>query len=173
MSVPTRKDHTMASGGPVFDIPIAAATLSTGGPWDLFGLTASSSSRLEIQRIEITLQTSQFSTFPGLAFLLITGSTGSSTGAAITPVNVRRHSGVVTAPFTATGPSSTVVSTASATLLFAGALDPTRFVYQPREQQRPILGLSGNCFVRTTTPSIAAIVNVTATVQELGKGLPT
>jgi hypothetical protein len=164
MSVPTRKDHTMASGGPVFDIPIAAATLSTGGPWDLFGLTASSSSRLEIQRIEITLQTSQFSTFPGLAFLLITGSTGSSTGAAITPVNVRRHSGVVTAPFTATGPSSTVVSTASATLLFA---------YQPREQQRPILGLSGNCFVRTTTPSIAAIVNVTATVQELGKGLPT
>jgi hypothetical protein len=138
----------------------------------VFTVTASSSSRLAIMRIEVTLVTTQFSTFPALGLQLMSGSTGTSTGAAVTPVNVRRHAGVVASPFAATGASSTVVSTASATLLFAGALDPTRFLFEPKLQQRPILGLSGMVFLRTTTPSVAAILNTTVTVQDLGKGLP-
>jgi hypothetical protein len=140
---------------------------------DVLTITASSSSRIAVLRIEATLITTQYTTFPALGLQLMSGSTGTSTGTAITPVNVLRRSNNKAADFTATGPSSTVVSTASAALIVAGGLDPLRWVYAPSDLRQPILGLSGILFLRTTVPSVAAVLSVSATVQELGKGLPT
>jgi hypothetical protein len=88
-----------ASGGNIYNIPIVAASLSTGGPWDLCGLTAQSSGRLEVIGIVLTIVTTQFSTAPGLAITLLRGSSGTSTGTAILPQNVKGWSGASTAPW--------------------------------------------------------------------------
>jgi len=162
----------MREGGNVYNIPLAAVALSSANVWDLLTLTANSSGRIELVRVEVVLQTTQYAVFPALGLQIMTGSTGVSTAAAITPVNVKRASGNKAADFTAAGQSSSVVSTASATLVFAGALDPVRFCWEPEECCRPLLGLSGTLVVRTTLPSVAAVVFATATVREMGKGLP-
>jgi len=94
-------------GGNVYNIPVSGQTLSTGaGGWDLCTITANSSGRLEIARVEVTIHSSQIATYPALALQLLTGSTGTSTGAAITPAPAKRYSGAKAADFTATGPSS-------------------------------------------------------------------
>ncbi len=160
-------------GGNVYNIPISATTLSTVNVWDLFTFTASSSGRFELVRVEVVLHSTQYVIFPALGFQILTGSTGvGSTASAITPVNVKRTTGNKAADFTATGATSTVLSTASATLVFASALDPESWVYEPEECCRPLIGLSGVMMVRTTLPSVSAIVSATATIREMGKGLP-
>lgn len=162
------------NGGNVYNVCLSAQTLTTqAGGWDLVTITANSSSRLEIARIDVTIQSSQTATYPGMGLQLLTGSTGVSTGAAITPAPVKRYSGAKAADFTATGPSTTVSSTASATLIYAGACAPDQFLYEPAWDARPLLGLSGKFTLRTTTLQTAAtVVSLTVTCQEAGKGLP-
>jgi len=162
------------SGGPVFTIPISAAALSTAGAWDIAGITASSSGRLEIMEITLTSASTQFTTGPGLGITLLRGSTGTSTGTSITPQNVQGHTGASTANFTATGPSSTPSSTTSASVLHAGALDGHGcYVYRPKGREgRITLALSQRLYVRSTTPSIATTLYGTVTLQDCGKGLP-
>jgi hypothetical protein len=166
--------HGNQSGGPIFTIPIIAASLSTAGPWDVAGITAQSSGRLEVLGIDLTLVSTQFSSAAGLALTLLRGSTGVSTGAAIAPANVKAWSGASTANFTVTGPSSTPVSTASAVAVFADAFDGHGcFRYRPNgREERITLILSQRLHLRSTTPSIAAVVYGTITVQDVGKGLP-
>lgn len=161
----------MRDGGNVYNVPISAAALSSANTWDVFTLTASSSGRFEIVRIEAVLQST---TVSAIGFQLLTGSTGVSTGAAITPVNVKRYSGNKSADFTATNLSSTVVSTTSAALVYAAAIGGLdgRWVYAPSENERPLIGLSGTVALRTSIPSVAAVVSATVTIREMGKGLP-
>jgi hypothetical protein len=162
------------SGGPVFTIPISAAALSTVGGWDVVGITAQSSGRLEVLDISLTIVSTQFTTAAGLAITLLRGSTAASTGASILPQNVKAWSGASTALFTVTGPSSTPVSTASAVAVYADAFDGRgRFRYQPENRaERITLALSQRLHLRSTTPSIAATIYGTITVQDVGKGLP-
>jgi hypothetical protein len=162
------------SGGPVFTIPITAAALSTVGAWDLAGITAQSSGRLEVIDISMTIVSTQFSTAPGLALTLLRGSSAASTGASISPAPVKGWPGASTANFTASGPSSTPVSTASAVAVYADAFDGHgRFRYRPeRREERLILTYSQRLHLRTTTPSIACTIYGTLVVQDVGKALP-
>jgi hypothetical protein len=161
------------SGGPIFNIPIINASLSTANAWDLVGLTADSSGRLEILDIMLTIASTQFSSGSGLAITLLRGSTGTSTGAALAPKNVKGWSGAPTPAFTASGPSSGLVSTASAVAVFADSFDSHgRFRFRPGDRdERLVLILSQKLHLRTTTPSIAVVVNGTIVAAEIGKGL--
>jgi hypothetical protein len=161
------------SGGPIFNIPIINASLSTANAWDLAGLTADSSGRLEIIDIMLTIASTQFSSGSGLAITLLRGSTSASTGAALAPKNVKGWS-APTPAFTASGPSSGLVSTASAVAVFADAFDSRgRFRHRPAERdERLVLILSQKLHLRTTTPSVAVVVNGTIVAAEVGKGLP-
>jgi len=160
-----------ASGAPVFHIPIASAALSTAGAWDLCGVTAQSSGRLELLGIDLVIASTQFANGSGIALQFLRGSTGLSTGAAILPRNVKGWSGASTAFFGATGPSSTPVSTASAVSVYAGSFDfRGRFQYRPMSrEERLILTLSQPLHIRTTTPQIAVSINGTIVVQDVGK----
>jgi len=159
------------SGGPIFNIPISAAALSTVGAWDLVGITAQSSGRLEIMGISLTIVSTQFSTASGLALTLLRGSSAASTGASISPAPIKGWSGASSANFTVTGPSSTPVSTASAVAVYADAFDGRgAFRYRPQSRdERIILTLSQRIHLRTTTPSIACVVYGTVVCQDVGK----
>ena len=122
--------------GNVFTVSLAAAALTTANAWDALTISANSSSRLEIQKIEVVWHATQQTSLPALGFQLMTGSTGASTGAAITPVNVERRSNSKSADFTATAQTCTVISTASASLVVAGGTRPLQ-VDLRAEPRRP------------------------------------
>src|SRR5262245_2535028 len=95
------------SGAPVFNVPIVSAALTTSvSAWDLVGITAQSSGRLEIVGIDLVIASTQFANGSGIALQFLRGSTGTSTGASITPRNVKGWAGASTAFFSASGPSS-------------------------------------------------------------------
>jgi len=161
------------NGGPIFTIPIVAAALTTAGAYDIVGLTAQSSGRLEIIDVHLTFASTQFASGSALALQFLRGSTAASTGAAILPSNVKGWSGASTAHFTVTGPSTTPVSTASAVQVYANAFDANgSFRYRPdHREERITLAVSQRLHLRSTTPSIAATLHGTITVQDTGKWL--
>ena len=160
-------------GGITYNINLSAASLTTANAWDAFTVTPDSSSRVELVSIHLQLVSSAYTAFPAIGVQLLRGSTtAASTGTLTTPVNVKGWTGAPTAAMTANSLSSSLLSTTSATLLYAGGFDANgSFCYEPSD--RPIMAVSQRHNVRLSTPQVAAVVHGTMTVREIGKGLPT
>jgi len=124
------------AAGPIFLAPLSTSVLSTSNGWDVLQITASSSSRFELLGIDLSLASTQFASGSAIALQLLRGSTAASTGAAITPRNVKGWPNTPTPNLTVAGPSSGLTSTASAVLLWSGAFDSMgRLSYRPRDRE--------------------------------------
>jgi hypothetical protein len=161
-------------GGPIFVYPFSATALTTN-PQDLWCVTAPSNSRLAVREIRF----GQYSD-PGdaqaemLSITFMSGSTAGSTGAgtAITGLNINRYSTAVVPAASATvnGPSTSLSSTASATVIFADTFNVMGgFRYYPVPAERYIIGMSQRFVVRMTAPNDALTVNGTLMLQEIGQ----
>lgn len=158
----------------IYNIPLSAISLTTANAWDLFTITADSSARFELVKVQLQIASTLSALTHAIGLQLMRGSTAASTGAAVTPINIKGWTGALSASLTATQQSSTVISTASAVVLHAGAFDFNgTYCYEPEECERPVIAVSQRLNMRTTTPQNAASVHGTITVRELGKGLPT
>jgi hypothetical protein len=158
------------NAGPFFTVPLSTTTLSTAGGWDLFTVTADSSSRLELAEVNLVVASTQFTSWSALTLLFMRGSTAASTGAAITPRNVKPWNASAAA-FTVAGPSSGLISTASAVLLRCDGFDSNgRLSYRPWDRdERITLGLGQRLNLRTNTPQIPAVVTGSILLSETGK----
>jgi hypothetical protein len=163
-----------SNAGPLYTVALTTTTLSTGAGWDVLTVTANSSARLEVVAIDLVLASTQFTSGSALALQVLRGSTGASTGAAITPQNVKGHTGAPSASFTAAGPSSGLISTASAALIYADAFDFCgRLVYRAKDREARInLTLGQRLNLRVGTPQVAVTITGTVLLSEIGKGLP-
>jgi hypothetical protein len=159
---------------PTFSVPIVAQALTTAGPVDIWGFLAPAGSRFEVLSVMLGQTSTAASGVQGLGVSLFRGSTGVSTGAAITPANSKGWSGAPTAGTVVTGPSSNLVSTASATLIFADAFSAAngQFSYRPGAMCRPVITNSQRFHIRVTQPSAAVSVHGSVTFREVGRGLP-
>jgi hypothetical protein len=162
----------------LYSVVFSAQTLSTGGAWDLFGLRGSTDpiSRIEVVSIDIGFSTSAVSATPqALSLTMFRGSTAASP-TPFTPVNLKGWANAPTANSSATGPSSTPVSTASATLIWAEAVNVAHGWHFPPLQAerfvRPILASGQRLHLRLATPQVALVASGTLTFRELGAGLP-
>ena len=162
-------------GGPIFTYPFNATAVSSAatGGYDLWCVTAPSNSRLAVREIRIG-QYSEFADAQSelLSILLLTGSTGiSAGGSVITGQNLKRYSGAATAASSVTGPSTTLASTASASLLLADSFNVAAGWYYrpPQVIERPVIGLSQRLLVRMSGVNDALTLNGTLTLQELGQ----
>ena len=83
--------------GSIYTAPFSSVVISTAGSWDLLTLTAPSNSRVAILEIRLGQYTQFGDAKAGVQSLqIMTGSTATSTGAAITPLNVDGHTGAST-----------------------------------------------------------------------------
>ena len=163
--------NSIEPSGPVFNYAVSASALTTAGPSDLFCITAPSNSRVAVREIRIG-QYTEFADAQAelLPLLIMTGSTAISAGTVLTGVNVRHHSGAPTAGSSVSGPSTTVASTASATVLLADSWNVAAgFYWKPDPIERVIIEPSARFVVRTGTPNDALTLNATLVLQEIGK----
>lgn len=154
--------------GPIYTASFVTTALSTGGGHDLFQLTSTSASRVAILDIEVT-QPSSAALTQALGLRLFRGTTGVGGGAAVTPVHINGHS-TQAAVTGVTANSSTVVSSTSAVLLHAAAMDTTgKWRYTPIRP--PTLNNTGQkLHLVTTTPQVATgALHVTVTMAEIGR----
>lgn len=157
--------------GPIFAFTFSAVSLSTAGPADLFFFTAPSNSRVSIREIRI----GQYTDFGDaqaelLPIQLMTASTGTGAGSAITGLNVLRHTGAPTAGSSVTGPTTTVASTTSAVVNLSDSFNVAAgFYYKPDWDERIVVPPSGKFALRVGTPNDAITLNGTLTLQEIGK----
>jgi hypothetical protein len=159
-------------GGPIFTYSLNATALSTGGPSDLWCVTAPSNSRLAVREIIIG-QNSDAGDAAAEMFgiLLLSGSTAIGGGTAITGVNLQRYSGAATANSSVTGPSTTLASTTSASIIRAEAFNiMAGYRFYPVPSERPIIGLSQRFVVRCpNTPADPVTLFGTLMLQEIGQ----
>jgi hypothetical protein len=160
----------------IFNVSFSAQTLSTVGNWDLFTITASSGSRVQILDIDLGQQSTAPSAIQALGIQCFSGSTAGSGGTAITPVNTKRWTAAPATVTNVLGPSTALASTASATQIYANAFEAAsgRFRYRSTEDYGiPIVISNSQRFVmRVTTPQTAVKISATLTFKELGYGLP-
>ncbi len=164
------ESRVVGAPGRLYAASFEASAVSTVGPFDLFGLTPSSSSRVVIHEIDLSyLSTNTQASEQIMGISVYRGSTAASTSAAITPVNYKGHATAPAAVSSVTGPSSEIVSTSSAVLLHTGTLDADGFQYNPWPENRPMLDVSQRLHVRVTVPSSAISVVGTMIFEEIGK----
>ena len=174
------KEHTMKQGireepgGPIFYFPFLATAISSAvtAGYDLFCATAPSNSRVALRAIKLGQHT-EFADAQAelLSLLIMTGSTApSSGGAPITGVNAKRYSGAATAASSVTGPSTTLASTASATLVLPDSWNVAAgFLYRPPALERIEIGRSGRLIVRMGAVADGLTLNGFMVLQELGQ----
>lgn len=154
--------------GPVYHVPFSATTLTTNA-LDVWCITAGSSTRVAIEGItlgQITETAASTAELP-MAVTMLRGSTAASAGTGITPVNVRNHTNAPTATSSARGPSTTVASSASASLVYADAWTfDSAWKYEPCDPI--ILNPSQVLAVRLSAPADAMDIIGTLTFREIG-----
>ncbi len=153
-----------AYSGTVYSAAFRSTTLSTN-PHDLFGITAPSNSKVRIREILIAEISPDND---GVGVELLRGSTIASIGAALTPQNLKGWASAPTAGSSVTGPSTTLVSTASATRIHAGAFTENLFHYRPAPIAAPILAEGQRLHVRITAPATGSISG-SITFEEIGQ----
>ena len=160
----------------LYSVAFSAQALSTGGAWDLFGIRGSTDpiTRIELVSIDLSFSASAVSATPqALSLTLLRGSTASST-TAFTPLNLKGWTGVPTASSSATSPSSTPVSTASATLIWAEAVNVAHGWHFPPKQAdaftRPVIASGQRLHVRLATPQAALVASATLTFKRAWRG---
>lgn len=159
-------------GGPIFTVPFSATALTTN-PVDLWCVTGSSISRTAVREVRF----GQFSDAGDanaqmLGVTFMSGSTAPSSGTAITGLNINRYSTAITptANFSVVGPSTTLASTASATVIFADTFNLMGgFRYYPVPSERFIIGLSQRFVIRITAATSSYTFNGTLMLQEVGQ----
>jgi hypothetical protein len=160
------------SFGNIYKIPFAA-TLTTN-PCDLVGILAPNNSQVVLREFIVgAVSTSQPQ---GQLFQvsIFRGSTASSTSAAITPVQILPQTSPApcVAGSSVTGPSSGLVSTASATLIHTDSWSAAfqSYVYfQDDPAMRARCDVSQRLHVRLSAPSTALAIVGTATIEEIGR----
>lgn len=166
--------------GNIFAAPFFKATLSTGGPSDLWVVFASTSpiTRVELLSVSLSFSSSAVSSNPqALGVEIYRGSTGGSGGSAISPVNLRGWSGVPTAGSSVSGPSTTIASTASATRIWCDvAYASIGWTFPPTQELtglvRPVIASGQRLHVRIDTPQAALVASGSLVFRELGAGVP-
>lgn len=153
--------------GPAFSAAVTA-TFSTTNPSDLISILASSLSRVVVSRV-VVASPSTAGAPVNMGIELWRGSTSAAIGTGITPTNHVGWSAAPSAGSSVTGPSTTLLSTASARLLHADALSDGRFEYKPPFGYEPILEAGQRFHVRGTSIAAAGGANVTLTFVEIGK----
>lgn len=160
-------------GGPIFTYSFSATALSTTGPTDLWCVTGPSNSRYAVREIVL----GQYSDAGDaqaemLSITFLSGSTAPSSGTAITGLNLNRYSTAQTplASCTVVGPSTTIASTSSASLIRAESFNVMGgYRYYPVPAERPIMGLSQRFVVRVSGPNDPLTLNGTLMLQEIGQ----
>ena len=157
--------------GSIFLYPFSATIMSTTGPSNLFCVTAPSNSRVALRELRLGQHT-EFGDAQAelLSIILLSGSTSIGGGTAITGVNNKRYSGAATAASSVTGPSTTLGSTTSATLVLADSFNVAAgYLYRPPPIERIEIGLSQRLIVHCpSTPNDPITLNGTLVLQELG-----
>lgn len=156
--------------GPIFNAAFSAAALTTAGPSDLFHITAPANSRVAISEIRLG-QYSEFGDAQSelLSLTLLIGTTSAAVGSTITPRNVLRHTGAPTAGTAVSAPSTTLSSTASATLIIADAMNVAAgYWLSPAEGDRIVLNPGQRAVLRMSTPNDPITMNGTLSFQEIG-----
>jgi hypothetical protein len=173
---PEQHDMRVTHGGlagPIFICPFTAIALTTAGPVDLFFIANAAAGRLAIREVRLG-QYTEFGDAQAELFSiqLMTGTTSTAVGTALSPQNVRQHTGASTAAFSVAGPSTPLSSTASAALRMADAWNvAARWFWRPAEDERPVLNASQKAVLRlASTPNDAITLNGTLTLQALGQG---
>jgi hypothetical protein len=169
---------THANEANLYSVSFSAQTLSIGGSWDLFGILASTSpvTRVEIVAVQLSFSASAVSATPqALSLTMLRGSTASSTTTA-TPTQLKGWSGAPTASSSATSPSSSLVSTASATLIWAEAVNVANgWSFPPKQADaftRPVIASGQRLHLRIATPQVALVASGTMVFRETGAALP-
>lgn len=173
-------DFNMYREGNIFVVPFATkAALTTAGPVDLFGFLPSTSpiSRGELLSINLSFSSSAVSQTPqALNLQLLRGSTAASTSAVITPANLRGWTGTQTdAGSSITGPSSGIVSTASAVSIWSDSVNTAiGYLFPPYQEEtglvRPVLASGQRLHLRLDTPQVALVANGSFTYRLIGGG---
>lgn len=162
-------DHDGPSG-PIFTAAFSAAAMSSAGPSDLFHITASGNSRVAIKEIRLG-QYSEAGDAQAelLPLLLMVGTTSAAVGSTITPRNILRHTGAPSAGTAVSAPSTTLSSTASATLMIADSMNvEAGYWLCPAARDRIVLNPGQRAVLRMGTPNDPFTLNGTVTFQELG-----
>jgi len=152
-----------APKGPIFTAAFGSSALSASAH-DVFGILAPSNSRVRIEEIVLTQPSSEGTDF---SVQLLRGSTASSTSTAITPRHIHGWSDMV-AGSSVTGPSTTLVSTTSAVVLYSDGTSDLRWAYKPAPCDRPIINVGQRLHVRVSALSTGRL-NGTITFSEIGK----
>jgi hypothetical protein len=156
--------------GPVFTAPFSAQTLTTN-PIDLFCVVASSLSRVVIREVRLG-QYTEFGDAQAelLSLTMMVGSTAGSSGTAITPRNVKTHTGAPTAGSSVTGPSTTLASTTSVNVHWADSWNVAAgLLYSPLPPERMVIQPGEIFNLRMSAPADAMTLNGTLVFQEIGK----
>jgi hypothetical protein len=164
--------------GNIYRCHVSAQTLSTAGPADLWSFYASTNpvTRLELMSINLNFSSSAISNAPqGLGLTLWSGSTANGGGATITPVNLKGWSGAPTAGSSVTGPSSTLASTTSATIIHAESVNTAFSWTYPRFQDntgltRPVFASDQRGMLRIAAPQVALVMSDSLIFREIGGG---
>ena len=159
-------------GGPIFVYPFSASALTTNTQ-DLWCLTAPSNSRVAVREVRFGQYSDAGDAAAAmLSITFLSGSTAPSSGTAITGLNINRYSTASTpaASCTVVGPTTTLASTLSASVIFADTFNVMGgFRYYPVPAERFIIGLSQRFLIRLSAPSSAFTTNGTLMLQELGQ----
>lgn len=155
--------------GRVYAVTFSNETLTTD-PHDLFGIRASSLSRVKLHSIELGQQATAPGELRQLHVELLRGSTTPlSTSVHITPANIRGWSAAPQSASSAQGPTSTLASTLSATRIHADAFDDAGWCYKPDECATPILDNSQELHVRVSAPATDMSLSGTLIFEEIGQ----
>ena len=144
----------------------------TTAPYDIITLLPSTLSRVLIRALDVFAISSDASQ-ESLGLEMWRGSSSTaSTGATITPTHIKGHAQAPAAVSVVNGMSTTPLSTASAKLLYAGAVTPNGFRFKAGEHEAfDISDLPQRFHARITAPSTNALprLAVTLTFQEIGQ----
>ena len=161
--------------GSIYSVPFTAS-VTTAGSFDLLGVLAPNNSQVVLRSLTLGAVSSAGTQASLVEIDIFRGSTASSTSAAITPVQVLASTSP--APLVAgsvvTGPSSGLVSTASATLLHRDSWSYAyqSYVYPPNPSDFTFLArcdVSQRLHVRMSVPDKAITVVGTAYLHEAGR----
>jgi hypothetical protein len=156
--------------GAIFAVPFNTGAMTTN-PYDLFTLLAPAGSMVALTRLEVAQVSSQSATVEQqLRLQIFTGSTGGSTAAGVTPVNLKRWTGAATAGSSVTAASSGLSSTASAVAVYeTGVNVKYGWCFEPDDEKRIVIPVSSRMHARVTAPSTALVLSGTLIFEEIGK----
>lgn len=146
------------------------ASLTTTDPRGLISVLASSLSRVQILEFVAGVTSTASAVTQSVGVTFLRGSTAVATGSAITPINHVGWTAAKAAGSSVSGNSTALLSSASAVLLWADAMQDGHVCYKPAVAYAPILEAAQRLDIRISGPAAQPItVNGTLTFAEIGK----